>query len=104
MKAIAAVALLVLLQESGCDQKPAPAVVPPTKLHHPTHRFEDVSPTGSLGVALDTVTGQWCRTWDWAYKSDSQSGGLDTLPTCKSLFDSTPADDDFFAQFGGKKE
>jgi hypothetical protein len=79
---------LFLISLAGCDQ-PAPT----PKEHHvpPIHRFENVSTTGATGVALDTVTGQWCKTWEWVYKADSMSGGLDTLPTCLSLYNLTDA-------------
>jgi hypothetical protein len=65
----------------GCRQ--------PAVHHAPIHRFENVTIPGESGVALDTVTGQLCKTWLWAYKADSMSGGLDTLPTCVSIFEKT---------------
>jgi hypothetical protein len=99
---------LCLISLVGCEQPPSPTRTqtqqPVTPVHRPpTHRFENVSPTGSMGVALDTVTGQWCRTWDWDYKGSAQRFDLNTLPLCKSLYDSFPSDDsdDPFAQFGG---
>lgn len=99
----AAVILIASLMLSGCDQtppKPAQPVVQPKAERPPIHRFESVSTTGSLGVALDTATGQWCRTWDWSYKAPAQGGNLDTLPTCLSLYQQTPQTDaDFFKQF-----
>jgi hypothetical protein len=83
------VASLLLQQANGCDQttkvvtpSPAPALDPIP----PAHRFENVSVLGATGVALDTVTGQWCRTWDWYYKAKPDSDSLNTLPTCLSLF------------------
>jgi len=86
---------------SGCDQTP-PKPAQAKSERPPIHRFESVSPTGSLGVALDTATGQWCRTWDWSYKTPTLSGGLDTLPTCLSLYQQTPQTDaDWLKQFGG---
>jgi hypothetical protein len=83
---------VLLIQQSGCDQSSkAPAAASPVTPKPPTHRFENVSPTGSLGVALDTTTGQWCRTWDWAYKGTAQRDDLNTLPTCLSLYENTPS-------------
>lgn len=102
MKVVAYFVASLLL--SGCDQtppKPAQAAQPKSE-GPPIHRFESVSTTGSLGVAMDTATGQWCRTWDWSYKATTLNGGLDTLPTCLSLFQQTPQTDaDGFKQFGG---
>ena len=74
-------AALMLQQSSGCDQPKAAPIPKP-----PLHRFENVFGLNGSGVALDTVTGQWCRTWEWSYKADSMSGGLDTLPLCYSIF------------------
>ena len=96
-----AVPLIATMLLSGCAQTPTKPTAPKAE-RPPIHRFESVSPTGSLGVALDTATGQWCRTWDWSYKSTTLSGGLDTLRTCLSLYQQTPQTDaDWFKQFGG---
>jgi hypothetical protein len=110
MRANTIAAILCLAPLIGCEQPPEQNTAamqhpPVTLIHsHPIHRFENVSPIGGLGVALDTVTGQWCRTWDWDYKGTAVRFDLNTLPLCKSLYDSYPADDstDPFAQFGGK--
>ena len=83
------VALLAMQQADSCNTSPAPA--PKEALLPPIHRFESVSGVGQTGLALDTVTGQWCRTWDWSYKAQSLNGTLDTLPTCLSLFNSYQA-------------
>lgn len=85
-------ALLMIFQlATGCDEpaKSADPVVKVSRLPLP-HRFVNVSSTNSPGVALDTETGQYCRTWDWTYKSSSLNGSLDTLPTCLSIFQGTP--------------
>jgi hypothetical protein len=93
MKILFPVATLYLLQLAGCTN-PKPAENPIDKAlaakPAPTQRFEGISAVGMQGVALDTVTGQWCKTWDWSYKNAAMSGGLDTLPTCLSIFQSTP--------------
>lgn len=54
------------------------------------HRFENVSSTGNLGVAPDTMTGDRGRTWPWVYKNESHTGGLDTLPTYYELYKNEP--------------
>jgi hypothetical protein len=99
MKARTLTAFLCLVFLVGCEQPPSQtassaSLQPVTPTHkHPIHRFENVSPTGGLGVALDTVTGQWCRTWEWDYKGSPERDDLNTLPLCKSLYDSDPAED-----------
>lgn len=80
---------LFFLQLDDCDQKPKP--IAKERHYAPIHRFEHVTIVGSPGVALDTVTGQWCKTWEWAYKNTSLNGGLDTLPTCLSVYQRTPS-------------
>jgi hypothetical protein len=90
MKPAYLLALLLLQQPSGCNDAPKPVA---NVRHNSIHRFENVSNPPSPGVALDTVTGQYCKTWDWTYKAESLNGGMDTLPTCLSLFKSTPSDD-----------
>ena len=100
MKAFPIFAILGLVFLAGCEQPPSQTATPPHAVtaeapghKHPIHRFENVSPTGGLGVALDTVTGQWCRTWEWDYKGSVARYDLNTLPLCKTLYDSDPADD-----------
>lgn len=87
--------LLFLQQSNGCDssQKTAPSVAKEIHLP-PLHRFVNVSSPPSPGVALDTVTGQYCKTWDWTYKAKSMDGGMDMLPTCLSIFHGNPAQAD----------
>src|ERR1700693_1846990 len=96
--------LLVLTSLFGCDdiakefgyQKPAPAKQQSPPLT-PTHRF--VLAQGHTDIALDTQTGQLCRTWDWAPVAPEQkpSNGLipqrlpgELTPTCLSLFNQYP--------------
>lgn len=86
---------LVLDDPIGCD-KPEPKPVVQAKHYPPIHRFENVPGVGVAGVALDTVTGQYCKTWEWLYRGNaaqSLSGGLDTLPTCLSIYQNTPSSD-----------
>jgi hypothetical protein len=91
MKLAFLTALLVLQQAAGCNEQPKPAAK--ARERPPIRRFENVSTPQSPGVALDTVTGQYCKTWDWTYKAESLNGALDTLPTCLSIFQSTPSGD-----------
>jgi hypothetical protein len=87
MRIVAPFALTGLLfQLTTCNKPPAYQRPEP-----PIHRFENISGVNGDGVALDTVTGQWCRTWQWVYKDNSQIGGLDQLPTCESLYNKTNA-------------
>lgn len=106
MKANAALVVLCLLPLIGCKpQQPTASTQSRVAPMHnsPIRRFENVSPSDGLGVALDTETGQWCRTWDWTYKGNAMRFDLNTLPLCKSLYDSNPGSGtDWFAQFGGK--
>lgn len=92
MKAFAFALFVLILQANGCDQTATPPP-PVAKESHlpPLHRFENVSSPSSPGIALDTVTGQYCKTWDWTYKAPSLNGGLDTVPTCLSIFQATPS-------------
>ena len=92
MRSAACFTLLLLLQQTnGCNpDQPKPAAEP--KSRPPIHRFEPLAATGQQGVALDTVSGQWCKTWEWAYKNDSYTGSLDTLPSCLTIFKAIPSE------------
>jgi hypothetical protein len=89
-----AASILAIQAPSGCDSTAKPAVKPVEHHVPPAHRFENVPGIAGDGIALDTVTGQWCRTWEWHYKVASMSGGLDTLPLCIDIFRSNPATGD----------
>lgn len=91
--AVLLVPALLLLQSDACDRRPAP-VAATTKhyIERPSHRFENVTSTGSLGVALDTMTGKWCRTWEWEFVGKPESKGLNTLPTCYEIFIEDPSE------------
>lgn len=91
MKLAIVVIAAVLLQQSGCDEQAPKTATQPAHRYPPTRRFENVASPGSpAGVALDTVTGQYCKTWEWTYKASGLNGGLDTLPLCLSLYEGTP--------------
>jgi len=86
--AICALAIFLALDDPiGCD-KPAPSPKPieKTKQLPPTHRFENVTNPPSPGLALDTTTGQYCRTWSWVYAKIPNAHDLNELPTCKQLY------------------
>src|SRR5438309_9126368 len=55
-----------------------------------TNRFHltEAYPLGEkTGLALDSCTGQLCRTWDWGYSDKRHAqGSLDSVPTCVSLY------------------
>jgi hypothetical protein len=86
--------LIAFQQFSGCDATPKSAVPEKEVRLPPAHRFVNVTSPNSPGIALDTVTGQYCKTWDWSYKVATMNGGLDTVPTCLAIFRSTPAGGD----------
>ncbi len=95
--AVLIASLIALMQTNGCDE-PTKPVTPNSTAKEPRlpplHRFVNVSSPASPGIALDTVTGQYCRTWEWSYKVASMNGGLDTVPTCLRVFQSIPAGED----------
>lgn len=101
MKVAASVGILfiALQQSSTCNQPSKPASGPPVskseRPSYPVHRFEAVPGIGGQGIALDTVTGQWCRTWDWVPRDPkAPQDGLSTVPTCLSLFELMPSTND----------
>lgn len=82
--------LLALYQTNGCDESQ------PTKIReehpNPIGRFVAVETHGSSDVALDSMTGQLCRTWQWEYRgaNNPNKGGLDDLPTCFNIYRQYP--------------
>lgn len=86
----------------GCDasdlQKSAQPVMQPSQAEVACQRFIPVTPdTNRQGVpwsgffALDTKTGQLCRTTSWEFNNPN----WDTLPTCYSLNESENKKVDF---------
>lgn len=84
----------------GCDftnptpdapAKPAAASNPaPQQMCKADHRFEktDVYPVGlRADIAIDSCTGQLCRTWNWQPKGDRETvwTTYQYLPLCASL-------------------
>jgi hypothetical protein len=97
MKAITVILAAILLQQTGCDQpatapKPATPAAPATPDRTNYQRFVPIPPeTGLTGVpwsgdvALDTMTGQLCKTHEKDIK------GLE-IPLCNHLYLNTVDD------------
>jgi len=95
MKIFILAASIALIQTSGCSNDPQPK--PTMELRKPlgpmVRRFESVPTAGSQGIALDTVTGQWCRTWEWTPRDLKPAPDIvGSLPSCLTLFKTTPAE------------
>jgi len=92
MKALVYLPLLFLsFVFTGCAwlDKPAPKSDKPATARAerpPVHRFENISNSPSPGIALDTVSGQYCRTWDWQYTNKPNAHDLNETPLCKDLY------------------
>jgi hypothetical protein len=87
---IPVLATVLLLQ--ACPEKNAPApqtpAATPVVMKTPYQRFVPYSFSGAtIYWALDTKTGQLCRTWEWAYKGKVQDPelSLQNRPTCSDL-------------------
>lgn len=77
---LTALASVALIQADGCPSKPIDSARPT----QPIGRFVPVTNHNLLDLAVDTVTGQMCRTWNWQYKPDEN--GLAGLPLCNDLY------------------
>jgi hypothetical protein len=97
--ALLLVASLLLMGQSAClpersKQTPAPAPM----VQQPYQRFVRIAsfPAGQLNWALDTKTGQVCRTWDWQVVGEKPNPkGLQidlSTPTCLELYKADAAD------------
>jgi hypothetical protein len=89
MKILVLFAALLLQQANGCDP-PAKPPAPAAMTKHPIQRFVPVEAALHEGVALDTVTGRLCRTWNWSYKEPSLNGGMDNLIACYQIYKDEP--------------
>ena len=109
MKVLALVTLLTILTPDSCDQTAmdakakadqaaadqrlaagfVPKPKPTTRSCSTDHRFErtEVYPIPMRAdIALDTCTGQLCRTWDWSVKSQNSAWvTYQSLPLCSDL-------------------
>lgn len=126
---VMAISFLCIFILSCDDQKVAshqtPCLSESSKTAPLFRRFEPAFSTDGFGISLDTVTGQWCKSWNWKmHLRDAVLSGLNKLPLCSELLNSdkrdplgilgspqdsitgAPADvkdkPDPFAQFGGK--
>lgn len=82
---VIAASVFIFQQANGCDEQKAPKEVSQRE-EPPIRRFEPVTSHGTSDVALDTKTGQLCRTWDWEYRNKSDVHDLNDLPTCYSIY------------------
>lgn len=78
MKAIlfAAIVALAIITQTACDQNQVQAQPKPQPVPQPVkvvHHFEPAPNTRGL-IAIDTATGQACKTFDWH--------NTNTLPLC----------------------
>ncbi len=94
MKFVLPLALALLASDTDCDKQKTPDVVSPRPmvLRHVARRFELVEKS-QPGVALDTVTGQYCRTWDWAYVNRPEDKSFSTLQLCIDIYRGYPSEE-----------
>lgn len=65
----------------GCN------TVQPAPNEKSIRRFEPAFSTDGYGIALDTVTGQWCKAWNWRMHPTNESlMGLNDLPLCIDIY------------------
>lgn len=90
------VVALILLPMTGCEQlakesQPSSRPSPQTSASrsHPIGRFEKIQ-NFRVDVALDTQTGQLCKTWVWVSKDRRSPDPYEDLPTCDSLYKAFP--------------
>lgn len=88
----------VLIIVAGCDvQRPEKSQGPGPPAGQYFQRFVPVPETGTIGllygvprpfVALDTVTGKLCRTWNFSWPSPSDvQRVIQELPVCADLYE-----------------
>ena len=85
-------ALLFFSLENGCDQTEKTQPSPPARpeIHtRPIGRFEKLQ-NFRVDVALDTQTGQLCRTWYWQSTDRKHPDAYEDLPVCINLYQQFP--------------
>ena len=83
---------ILLAIATGCDQladRPQPSARPSESHPHPIGRFEKLQ-NFRVDVALDTQTGQLCKTWQWESTNRKSPDPYENLPTCESLYKNFP--------------
>jgi hypothetical protein len=75
----------------GCNDTPQPSNEKPqaeNSVSTPFRRFEPAFSTDGYGIALDTVTGRWCKTWNWTmHPTNPTLMGLNDLPLCADIYE-----------------
>jgi len=89
---IAILAVALFLEQDGCTPNKPATPSQPIQEHvsrrecSADHRFTNVDvPLAKGDVALDTCTGQLCKTWDWVSTVKSMQNGYQQLPLCSTL-------------------
>jgi hypothetical protein len=94
MKVIALLALALMLRQDGCaNGSPAPTQQPTFQSNwrrecSADHRFANMSdlPISVRGdVALDTCSGQLCKTWEWVSQDKHVQNSYQSLALCADL-------------------
>jgi len=103
MKIKSALLVLAMVGLLGCDEMESKKQPEPAPAPRVVHHFDPI--TKSEGnLAVDTATGQMCKTWEWActkptfynpYTKETQDNlaygiscaAIADMPTCKSISD-----------------
>jgi len=76
----------------GCNDVPQPSnekLQTENRSTTPFRRFEPAFSTDGYGIALDTVTGRWCKAWNWTmHPTNPTLMGLNDLPLCADIITS----------------
>lgn len=90
---MALAAFMFLSSSNGCDEisdKSQPVPPPKQEAHsRPIGRFEKLQ-NFRVDVALDTQTGQLCRTWYWQSTDRAHPDSYEDLPVCVDLYQQYP--------------
>lgn len=84
--------MAILLAQSDCDntkQSAPPVQSVERKPSHPINRFEKIQ-NFRVDVALDTKTGQLCKTWEWQSTNRQNPDSYENLPLCVDLYNRFP--------------
>jgi hypothetical protein len=93
MKFAVVIGLAILLAQNDCDssKQNSPPVQQSAekKPPHPINRFEKLQ-NFRVDVALDTKTGQLCKTWQWISTNRQNPDSYEDLPLCIALYNQYP--------------